>query len=158
MSKKSLRKLKKETQKETQKVSQNLHLLGGKVDVTHSHSPIAVTEIKDLDELNPQYAKDLIEIIKKSVDNDRLETELYYKAVDKEQENDKLSIVTKSKDKNRSIISAFLIITLLIVTGGVLIYTGYPWIGGAVLTTVLGTIGKAVFFDSSKEKEEKEES
>eukprot|EP01156_Anaeramoeba_ignava_P019090 Anaeramoba_ignava/a94299_279.p1 GENE.a94299_279~~a94299_279.p1 ORF type:complete len:166 (+),score=35.76 a94299_279:351-848(+) len=161
---KSLRKAKKQrqNQRNIQRVSKNLHLVGGKLDHNHihSHAPISASEIEKLDAINPEYTKELLSIMKTSVDNDRVETEYFYAAVDKEQDNDKLAIQSNYEQKTRAARYAFSAIGIILFAGIGLIIYGVnikddivTTAGATSIGVVLVGIAKAFLQKADKESE-----
>ena len=154
MSGKSLRKAQKAQKSQIAKLSrsENLHLVKGEHNhqVTHSHTPISADEIQKLEEINPEYVDRLLTILEKSVDTESRERDLFFKAVEKEQENDKLAIEKESelKDKSMSFASK-IIFSFLGVSIGCL-YFGYWQITSVIITVGLVGVLKAMF---SKDKD-----
>jgi len=152
---KSLRKAKKERQGQVSKLTQNLHLVGGKLDhnITHSHAPISASEIEKLEAINPEYAKELIGIMKNSIKNDGLETELFYKAVDKEQDNDRRSIDASIEIKKEAMKTARYIITGFILLDLICLALGQYELAAAITTVGLVGVVRAIFLNKKEEDE-----
>jgi hypothetical protein len=157
----SLRKQKKAYLKHspTEKVSNHLHLVAGEHKHNHTHSitPISADEVQKLNDINPVYVDRLFDIIDKSLESERQESISYYKAVEKEQQNDELSIIKKSEDATKAMRYAFSAISFLMLCGSLLIYFNHELIGGTVVTTVLLGVAKAMLSKKDKNKEEAEE-
>ena len=145
MGRKSLRKAKKQREKASLKESHSLHLVGGRLDhnhnITHSHTPISASEIEKLDAINPEYTKELLSIMKTTIENDRYETESFYKSVDKEQENDRREIESNFEQKTRSAKYAFSAIGILLFAGISLIIYGANIDNDLIIGTGGTTIG-----------------
>ena len=149
MSGKSLRKAQKAKKSQITKLSrsENLHLVQGehKHQVTHSHTPISADEIQKLQDINPQYVDRLLTILEKSVDTEAKERELFFSAVDKEQENDKLAILKESELKTNAISFATKIIFSFLSVSTVCFFLGYWEIGSFIITVGLVGVLKSMF-------------
>jgi len=145
LSKKSLRKRKKSLQQEKEKA--NLHLVAGEYKLNHTHSitPISADELEKIYNINPEYVDRLLNIVEDSLKIEKEENEKFYKAIDKEQENEKLEIIKKHDIANKSLIFASIVIVIFMTIGSILLYFGHEYVGGAMLTTVIATIIKAIF-------------
>lgn len=155
MSKNSLRKAQKFNKAEIEKVSKNLHLVAGKHEhtVNHSHSPMSASEIERLYAINPNYVDKLLNIIETGLENDKKDREAFYKAVDKEQENDKLAIQGDISAKKTSMYIAGGIVSAFLITSLVFLLQGEPEIAGGIIT--IGLIGVvSAIFSRSKDKKE----
>jgi len=157
LSRKSLTKRKKQQiakQNENASVRhEHLHLVKGEQQVNHSHSPISATDIERLHNIDPKYVDDLFDIMKTSVDVEEKETSKFYKAIDKEQENDKLAIIKDADNKKLAMILATVLIMILLVTGIGLIYFGYIKIGGSLITVVMLGVVKSMLTGKSDKSE-----
>ncbi len=134
----------------TEKVSKNLHLVKGEHNITHSHAPISADEIERLEAINPEYVNRLFSIMEKSIEVEEKEVELYFEAVDKEQNNDELSIIEQSELANKSLTYSVFILIFLILSSLGFTLLGYPIIAGMIISSVIGVVIKAVL--SKKEK------
>ena len=157
MSSKSLRKIQKAKRSQVAKLSrsENLHLVKGehKHNVTHSHTPISADEIEKIQSINPEYVDRLFTIVENSIDTERRERELFFNAVDKEQENDKLAIEKESETKKFALIFALAIILSFLAVALFCFYKGY-WQVGSVIITV-GLVGVIVpLYSKGKNKKE----
>jgi len=132
---------------------EHLHLVKGEQQVNHSHSPIAATDIEKLHALNPKYAEDLFDIMKKSVKVEEEETSKFYNAIDKEQDNDKLAIERNSENKKLAMILATSLIVIMLISGIGLIYYGYSKIGGSLITVVMLGVVKSMLTGKSDKSE-----
>jgi len=157
---KSLRKRKNLLQKQTptQKVFNNhnhLHYVAGehKHNVTHTITPISADEIERIHKIDHSYADRFFNIIESSLEAEKQETQNFYNAVEREQKNDELSILKQSENNNKAIKYSFLSMIILMICGIITLALGYPWIGGAIMTTVLLGVVRAIL----KQKEPKEE-
>lgn len=155
MSKNSLRKAQKFNKTEIEKVSKNLHLVAGKHEhtVNHSHSPMSASEIEKIYAINPNYVDKLLDIIETGLENDKKDREAFYKAVEKEQENDKLAIQGDISTKKTSMYIAGGIVFSFLITSLVFLFQGQPEIAGGILTVGLIGVVTALF---SKAKDKKE--
>jgi predicted amino acid-binding ACT domain protein len=157
---KSLRKRKNLLQKQnpTQKVFSNhnhLHYVAGehKHNVTHTITPISADEIERIHSVSPELVDRLFNIIESSLEAEKQETQNFYNAVEREQKNDELSILKQSENNQKAVKYSFLSMIILMICGIIAIVSGYPWIGGAIMTTVLLGVVRAIL----KQKEPKEE-
>jgi len=162
LSSKSLRKRKKAVaakNKNTKSLNANLHLVAGeyKHDHTHSITPISANEIQSLYDIDPSYPERLFTLMENSLEGERKETQRYYDAVEREQENDKLSITTQSRDTKLSILMSVFSMVFLTVLGSILIYFEHEVIGGTIVTTVLLGIVRAILLKKSTSKLDDEE-
>ena len=151
MSNKSLRKIEKSRRSRTAKLtSQNLHLVKGEHSVTNSHSPISADELHKLTELNPAYADRLIGIMESSIAIEQQERELFYNAIDKEQENDKLAIESETNLKEKSLYFTIIIIGAFLISSLIFAYSGHEVIAGTIITVGLVGVIKAMFSKNKK--------
>lgn len=157
---KSLRKRKNQlkNQNPTQKVFNNhnhLHYVAGehKHNVTHTITPISADEIERIYNINPDFANRLFTIIESSLESEKQETQSFYNAVEREQKNDELSILKQSENTQKAIKYSFISMIILMLTGIATLALGYPWIGGAIMTTVLLGVVRAIL----KQKDDKED-
>ncbi len=139
----------------TEKVSKNLHLVKGEHSVTHSHSPISADEIEKLVAINPDYADRLFDIMEKSLDLEEKEINLYFKAVDKEQENDELAIVKQADIAKNSLVLSSVTLVFLILSAVGFVYMEQPWIAGLVMSSVVGVVIKAIMGKKASKEDEK---
>lgn len=87
-----------------------------------------------------------------SLDSEKEETQRYYDAIQREQENDKLSIESQSKDTKLSILVSAFTMLFLTAVGSTLIYFEHEFIGGTIVTTVLLGIVRAILLKKSSSK------
>ena len=162
MSGKSLRARKKAASKaahkERQKLNANLHLIAGEHKHNHTHSitPISADEIQKLSNIDPSYPNRLFTLMENSLDAEKEETKRYYDAIQREQDNDKLSILKQSNDNSIAIIASFVAMVFFMICGSILIYFNHEVIGGTIVTTVLGGIVKAILTKKNNKKEDEE--
>lgn len=147
---KSLRKIEKSKRTSIPKLSHNLHLVKGEHNVVHSHTPVSADEIQKLQDINPEYVDRLFKIIEKSVDIELIEKDLFYKAIEREQENDRLAIEKESETKNKAMTFAFIVISFFIALTTGCFYFGYWEIGSLIITVGLVGILKAIFTQDDK--------
>jgi len=139
-----------------EKVAKNLHFHKGEYDHKHTHliTPISADEIEKLNSINPTYAYKLFNIIEKSLDIEKEDSKNFYEAIQREQENEKLSIIKNYEDNKRTTFFAFFTLIFLTACGSILIYFGHKYIGGLLLSTVLVSIIQAILFKRKNKKEE----
>lgn len=155
MSKNSLRKAQKFNKTEIEKVSKNLHLVAGKHEhtVNHSHSPMSASEIERLYAINPNYVDKLLSIIETGLENDKKDREAFYKAVEKEQENDRVAIQGDISTKKTSMYVAGGIVSAFLITSLVFLFQGQAEIAGGIIT--VGLIGVITsIFSRTKDKKQ----
>lgn len=160
MSRKSLRTKKKELTKLSLKqdeASKHLHLVKGQYDHKHTHSvtPISADEVEKLHNIDPTLVTRLFNIVEAGLEAEKEETKKFYEAVEREQENDKLTITSKANNDKRAMNYAFFTIFFLVIVGSLFIYFNHEYIGGAILTSVLLGVVKAML--GKKDKSEKKE-
>jgi len=160
LSKKSLRQQKKDSLRETlrqDEASKHLHLVKGQYDHKHTHSvtPISADEVEKLHNIDPTLVTRLFNIIETGLEAEKEETKKFYEAVEREQENDKLAITSKANNDKRAMNYAFSTIFFLVIVGSLFIYFNHEYIGGAILTSVLLGVVKAML--GKKDKSEKKE-
>ncbi len=148
----SLRKGYKKYKEKAPNVSQNLHIVAGKHqhDITHSVAPISATEIEKLENINPKYVDRLFDIIEQSVRVEEKEKILYFDAIKREQENDKLSIEKQAELKNKALSLSGKVILGMMLSAILFAYLGYELIAGAIVTTGLAGIIKAILSRNKK--------
>lgn len=157
---KSLRKRRNLLQKpnSVQKVFNNhnhLHYVAGehKHNITHTITPISADEIERINNISPELVSRLFSIIENSLEAEKQETQNFYDAVEREQKNDELSISEQSQNTKKAIKYSFISMIILMISGIITLALGYPWIGGAIMTTVLLGVVRAIL----KQKEPKED-
>ncbi|MDS1371052.1 hypothetical protein RJ999_08090 [Aliarcobacter butzleri] len=159
MSRKSLRQQKKDSLRATinpNEASKHLHLVKGQYDHKHTHSvtPISADDVERLHNIDPTLVPRLFGIIESGLQAEKEETKKFYEAVEREQENDKLAITSKADNDKKAMNYAFFTIFFLVFVGALFIYFNHEYIGGAVITTVLLGVVKAML--GKKDKSEKE--
>lgn len=160
MSKQSIRQQRKDLAKLNSKQDEaykHLHLVSGQHNHKHTHSvtPISADEVEKLHNIDPALVPRLFNIIENSLEAEKEETKKFYEAVEREQENDKLAISSKYDSDKKAMNYAFITIFFLMIAGSILIYFGFELIGGAIVTTVLLGVAKAML--SKKDKSEEKE-
>ncbi len=93
----------------------------------------------------------LFDIIEQSVLVEEKEKILYFDAIKREQENDKLSIEKQAELKNKALSLSGKVILGMMLSAMVFAYFGYGYIAGAIVTTGLAGIIKAIL-SRNKEK------
>jgi hypothetical protein len=145
---KSLRQRKKAIAKQQapKELEKHLHLVAGnhKHSHTHSISPISADEIEKLHHINPQYATRLFDLLQDGLDAEKQEAKSFFDAVEREQANDRLLIESEKKNNNKAMLLSFSAMVILMLCGTGLVYFGYEYIGGAVLTTVIMSVVKSI--------------
>jgi hypothetical protein len=149
---KSLRKGAKKHNTKVPKLSQNLHIVAGNHhhDVIHSVAPISATEIEKLESINPEYVNRLFNIMEQSIQTEEKERALYFDAIEREQENDKLSIEKQAELKNNALLLSGKVILGMILSSLIFAYLGHEIIAGAIITTGLVGIVKAILSKNKK--------
>lgn len=154
---KSLRQRKKDIQKHQDKQHQeHLHLVAGQHNhrhsVTHSVAPISADEVERLNNIDPLLVNRIFSIMETSLEIENSEQKKFYEAIQREQENDQLSITSKHNSENKAIKYAMFTMVFLILSGAGFVYFGYDWIGGGLITTVmLGIIQSILKREHKKE-------
>ncbi|WP_455755935.1 hypothetical protein [Sulfurimonas sp.] len=156
---KSLRKQIKRRKVEKVTTTQNLHLLAAKHEHAHTHSvaPISASEIEKLEAINPDYVDRLFSIMEKSVAVEEKEVNMYFEAVAKEQENDELYIYAKTDISKTAIHFSTGLVIFLILSAIGFAYFDLVYIAGALVTTVIGVVVKAIMKDNTPTESDKKE-
>lgn len=153
MSRKSLRQQKKTLSKANhlQDESRHLHLVAGKHDHKHTHSlsPISADEVEKLHNINPEFVTRLFKIIENGLDAEKEETNQFYEALEREQENDKLAITSKANNDKRAMNYAFFTIFFLVAVGSIFIYLDFGYVGYPLVTVVLLGVVKAMLWNKN---------
>ena len=158
MNKRSLRKQKKDFEevntKKQGEASKHLHLISAKYDHKHTHSvsPISADEVEKLHNIDPTLVPRFFEMIENGLESEKEESRRFYESVQREQENDRIAITSKYNNDKNAMNYAFITIFFLMIAGSAFIYMGFEFIGGAVVTTVLLGVAKAML----QKKQEKE--
>ncbi len=147
MSIKSLRKAEKAKRSQQTKFAHNLHLVKGehKHNITHSHTPISADEIERIEKINPEYVSQLFNLLDKSLEIEKHDREMFYSAIDKEQENEKLSTIKQSEDNQKSMKFAGFTIAVFLTTSLIFASIGETIIAGGIITVGLLGVIKAIF-------------
>ena len=138
------------THSSPEKVAKSLHFVRGEHNINHSHTPISADELERLVAINPEYVQRLFSIIEQSVTLEGREIELYFDAVKNEQEKDKEFSRLQEKIASKSLYVSSAVIVFLIGSAVLFVWLKQPLIAGAVVSTVIGVVVKAIMGKSSE--------